>query len=134
MNIIRISQVNGRQPVTILHVLDRINLGNVEQFEQAAREAYLQGNRNLLIDLTKVFSITSAGLRAILVIYQSLGNETSNHASAGVETGVPGRPVKSPYLKILNASPEVRKVLRIAGFEDYLEFYEKQDEAVASYQ
>lgn len=133
MNIIRTSQVHGRQPVTIIHVLDRINLGNVEQFEQAAREAYLQGNRNLLIDLTKVPSITSAGLRAILVIYQLLGSESSNHAAAGTEAGALGRPVKSVYLKILNASPEVRKVLRIAGFEDYLEIYDSQDEAIASY-
>ena len=103
------------------------------QLEQAAREAYQQGNRNLLIDLSEVPSITSAGLRAILVIYKLLGSERSNHVGSGTSSGSTDQPAKSAYLKLLNVSPEVRKVLRIAGFEDYLEIYDDQDEAIASF-
>jgi anti-anti-sigma factor len=133
ISIIKTSQARGRQPVTILHVLDRINLGNVDQLEQAARAAVQQGDRNLLIDLTDVPSITSAGLRAILVIYKLLGSERSDHVGSGAGTALPDQPSKSAYLKLLNASSEVRKVLRIAGFDNYLEIYDDQDEAIASY-
>jgi anti-anti-sigma factor len=132
-SIIRIAQVHGRQPVTILHVTERINLGNAGQLEEAARTAYEQGNRNLLIDLSEVPSITSAGLRAILVIYKLLGSERSNHVSPSASGVTPDQPAKSAYLKLLNVAPEVRKVLRIAGFEDYLEIYNNQDEAIASF-
>jgi anti-anti-sigma factor len=132
-SIIKIARVRGRQPVTVLHVQERINLGNADQLEQAARQAYQQGSRNLLIDLTNVPSITSAGLRAILVIYKLLGSERSNHAGSGTSSGSPDRQAKSAYLKLLNASPEVRKVLRMAGFEDYLEIYNDQDKAIASF-
>jgi anti-anti-sigma regulatory factor len=132
-NIIKIAQAHGRQPVTILHVMDRINLGNAGQLEEAARAAYQQGNRNLLIDLTEVPSITSAGLRAILVIYKLLGSERSNHVYPDANGLSPDQPAKSAYLKLLNVAPEVRKVLRIAGFEDYLEIYNDQDQAIASF-
>ncbi len=133
-SIVITAQVRGRQPVTVLHVLDRINLGNASQLEQAAREAYQQGNHNLLIDLTEVPSITSAGLRAILIIYQLLGSEHSNDLATGTGRPAPEHPTKSANLKLLNVSPEVRKVLRISGFEEYLEIYNNQDEAIASYQ
>jgi anti-anti-sigma factor len=135
ISIVKTSQVDGQPPVTILHVLDRINMGNADQLEQAARDAYQQGSRNMLIDLTGVPSITSAGLRAILVVYKLLGSERSDHeqVSSAAKTGSPDQPSKSAYLKLLNASLEVRKVLRIAGFEDYLEIFNDRDEAIASY-
>jgi anti-anti-sigma regulatory factor len=133
-SIIKTSQASGGQPVTILRVLERINLGNAGQLEDAARVAYQEGHRNFLIDLTEVPSITSAGLRAILVIYKLLGSERSNHASPVTSSLPPDPPAKSAYLKLLNVAPEVRKVLRIAGFEDYLEIFNNLDEAIASFE
>ena len=126
-------KISGRQPVTILHALDRINMGNAGQLEQAARTAYQKGQRNLVIDLTAVPSITSAGLRAILVIYKLLGSERANMTGSAAGSGSAIQPAKSAHLKILNASPEVLNVLHIAGFDSYLEFYTDQEEVIASY-
>jgi anti-anti-sigma regulatory factor len=133
MSIVKTSQVQGRQPVTILHVLDRINLGNVDQLEQAAREAYQQGNTNLLIDMTQVPSITSAGLRAIVIIHKIFSSESPDHAGAGTKTMPPDKPSKSANLKLFNVSPEIRNVLRMTGFEDFLEIFNNQEEAIASF-
>ena len=133
MSLVEVSQVKGPKAVTILRLMERINLGNVDQLEQAARAAYNQGSRNLLIDMGKVDSITSAGLRAILVIYRLLGNEGSDHAYSDIGIRLPERPKKSAYLKLMNVSPDVRNVLRIAGFEDYLEIYNNQEEALAAF-
>lgn len=133
MSVVRISQSHGRKPVTILHLLDRINMGNVGQLEQAARDAYNGGARYFVIDMTYVLSITSAGLRAILSIYKLLGSESSNHSDVGSVSGSSGPPSKSAYLKLFNASPDVRKVLKIAGFDEYLEIYNSQEEAISSF-
>ena len=133
MNLIKISQINGQKPVTILRVMERINLGNVDQLEQAAREAYRQGNHNLIIDLGKVDSITSAGLRAILVIYKLLGGENARPSYSNTAIRLPEKPQKSASLKLMHVTPEVRNVLHIAGFEDYLEIYDSEAEALASY-
>jgi anti-anti-sigma regulatory factor len=133
MNFIEISQINGQKPVTILRVMERINLGNVDQLEQAARLAYQQGNRNLIIDLGRVASITSAGLRAILVIYKLLGGENAKPAYSNTAIQLPEKPKKSVFLKLMHVTPEVHNVLHIAGFEDYLEIYDSEAEALASF-
>jgi anti-anti-sigma factor len=61
-------------------------------------------------------AITSAGLRAILYIYKLL----SNSPGAG---GV----------KLLCPSAEVQRVLKVAGFDRYLEIYSDRQTAIDSF-
>ena len=84
-----ISQVQAQVPVTILRLADRINMGNTEQLVDKAKEVFANGARYLLIDLTNVPSMTSAGLRAIQIIYKLFEAEAP---SVSVEkTGKNGR-------------------------------------------
>jgi hypothetical protein len=138
MSLVTISYVHEQKPVAILHVLDRINLGNTNELELAARDAFQQGYHYILLDLTQVPSITSAGLRAILLIHRLLASESNNQTSVEENESpesdpLESSPTKSKYLKLLNASPEVLKVLTIAGFDAYLEFYNNQTEAINSF-
>ena len=57
-----VCQEQARVPVTIFHLKDRINLGNVEQLIQKAQEAFANGARDLLIDLTNVPPSPAPGL------------------------------------------------------------------------
>ena len=130
---ISVSQQQGRVPVTVLHIAGRINLGNASEVEQKAREIYQDGSRNMIIDLSEVESLTSAGLRAIHIVYKFFRDaappETGNDA---LEERDPTS-IKSPYIKLAGASPDIRRVLKIAGFELFLETYDTVDEAVASF-
>jgi anti-anti-sigma factor len=118
MNLVTVSQARGRVPVTVLQLQDRVNLGNVSELEQAAREAFDAGGRDMVIDLSKAPSLTSAGVRAILVIHKML-------ASAGMD--------KTRHLKLVNPTPYVREVLDIAGLLDDIEVFISLNEAVASF-
>ena len=118
MNLVEVSQAEGRIPVTVFELQDRVNLGNTAELEQAARDAYANGTRDLVIDISKVDSFTSAGIRALLVIYKLL---------AGDE----GR--QSKHVKLVSPTPYVREVLEVSGVADSVEIYDTLEEAVASF-
>lgn len=122
------SKAQGRAPVTILHLDGRINMSNSADLEQAAREAFNQGGDKLLLDMGKVDSISSAGLRAILAIYKMAGPKAEYESAEAAQSA--GR---SSSFKLANFSPEVLKVLRIAGFAEYLAIYDSTEEAVAAF-
>jgi anti-anti-sigma factor len=92
-------------------------MGNSAELEHAAREAFAAGGRDKVIDLPKVPSLTSAGVRTIVVIHQMLA-ETKDQAR---------------HLKLVNPTAYVREVLEIAGLLKYIEVYESIDEAMASF-
>jgi anti-anti-sigma factor len=117
---IKVSQVQGRVPVTLLSVEGRINLGNAEELEARARQERTNGARDILVDMSQVPSITSAGLRSLLYAYKLVTGE----AKSGE---------KSPHFKLLNPSPAVLNVLQTAGFDRYMEIHSELQEAVDSF-
>lgn len=115
MDLVKISQAQGRVPVTVFHLQDRVNLGNFTELEEAAKEAYNNGTRNLVLDLGQTVSLTSIGIRAIVIIHKMLSTDGQKH------------------LKLANPMPYIREVLDIAGVTQYVEMYNSVDEAVASF-
>ena len=117
MKLVTVSQAQGRVPVNVFQLQDRLNMGNTAELDQAAKEAYAAGGRNMVIDLSKAPSLTSAGIRTILAIYKMLAGPND----------------KVRHLKLVSSTPYVREVLNIAGLLDYIEIYDSLDEAVASF-
>lgn len=115
MSVVKISQAQGRVPVTIFQLQDRVNLGNFAELEDTAKEAYNSGMRDLVIDLSQTVSLTSIGIRAIVIIHKMLSGDGAKH------------------LKISNPMPYIREMLDIAGVTQYIEIYNTVDEAVASF-
>jgi anti-anti-sigma factor len=118
MNLVKVSHAQGRVPITVLHLQNRINLGNIDELEKTAREVFTGGGRDMIIDLSKAPSITSAGIRSILVIHKMLsgaGKEQINH------------------LKLVSPTPPVQEVLKVTGLLDYLQVFASLDEAVRSF-
>jgi hypothetical protein len=72
MTLVDISQTQGRIPVTVFQLQDRVNLGNYKELEQTAQQAYDNGMRDLVIDLSQTPSLTSIGIRALVVIHKIL--------------------------------------------------------------
>lgn len=118
MSLVIVSQAGGRIPVTVFELQDRVNLGNTAELEQAARDAYAGGTRDLVLDISKVDSFTSAGIRALLVIYKLF---------AGDE----GR--QSKHVKLVSPTSYVREVLDVSGVSDSIEVYDSLEEAIASF-
>jgi anti-anti-sigma factor len=115
MSVVETSQAQGRVPVTVFHLQDRINLGNAAEMEKAAKEAFENGARDMVIDLTKTPSITSAGIRSLVTIYKMFSVDGAKH------------------VKLAGASEQIREVLTIAGITQSIEMFDTVDEAVASF-
>jgi len=69
---IDVSQKEGRVPVTLLQIKGRIDGDNFEQLQRQADKTIETGARHLLLDLTEVNFISSAGIRAIHTIFKHL--------------------------------------------------------------
>jgi anti-anti-sigma factor len=115
MSAIQISQAQGRVPVTVFHLPERVNLGNFAELEESAKEAYNNGMRDLIIDLSQTLSLTSIGIRAIVVIHKMLAADGRKH------------------LKVAAPMSYLREMLDISGVTQYIEIYDTVDEAVASF-
>ena len=115
MALVQISQAQGKIPVTVFHIQDRINLGNNAELERLAKDTYENGVRDLVIDLSNAPSLTSAGIRALVIIYKVLSTDDKKHC------------------KLAGAAPQIREMLEIAGITGFIEIYDTVDEAVASF-
>lgn len=114
MNLVKITQAQGRVPVTVFHLQDRINLENFAELEKITQEAYDGGMRDLVFDLSGAASLTSIAIRAIVIMHKLLSAEHGKH------------------LKIVGDSL-IRELLDIAGVTQYVEVYDTLEQAVASF-
>jgi anti-anti-sigma factor len=115
MALVHISQMQGKVPVTVFQIQNRVNLGNYKELEQAARDAHENGMRDLVIDLSRSDSLTSIGIRALVVIHKMLSGTGGKH------------------LKLAGVIDPIREMLQVAGITQFLEIYNTVDEAVASF-
>ena len=116
MALVQISQAQGRIPVTVFHLQDRVNLGNFAELEEAAKISHAEGMRDLVIDLSQTPSLTSIGVRALIIIHKMLSADD-----------------RGKHLKLANPIPAIRDMLDISGVTEYVEIYDSVDEAVASF-
>jgi anti-anti-sigma factor len=115
MSLVNISQAQGRVPVTVFHLQERINLGNFSELENTAREAVDNGTRDLVLDLSQAVSLTSIGIRAIVIIHKMLSADGGKH------------------LKVAGSNPHIREVLDVSGVTQYIETYDTVAQAVAAF-
>jgi anti-anti-sigma factor len=131
---ITVSQQQGRVPITVFHIQgDVIDASSSNQLEAQARAAFDAGTRNLLIDLTKVKYISSAGLRTMHTIFTLLRGDTPAESDETMKKGLLDGTFKSPHFKLLNPSPAVLETMRATGFDMFLEIHRNLKDAVASF-
>lgn len=120
----------GEVPVTILKL--KGDLTAEEQLVSKARTVFQEGARDVVLDLSDVPYISSAGLRAIHVIYMLLRSadpEDEATATRGIARGT----YKSPHLKLVNPSKNGLKALTTSGYDIFLDIHGSIPEAVASF-
>lgn len=115
MGLVHITQKDGGVPITIFHLQERVTLENFAELESATRDAYRNGMRNAIVDLSQTTALTSIGVRAIIVMHKILAVE-------------PGR-----HLKLAGPTPDIRDMLDISGVNEYVDIYNTVEDAVASF-
>ena len=126
---IKVSVVEGDIPVTILHLSGHLHGDTEHVLVDHAKQSLEDGSRYLLLDLSDVQVLTSAGLRAIhniFNLYTPQDDHTIIHQHGD-------EPYKSPYFKLLCPNPQIYYVLNIAGFLQNLLIFNDSNEAIASF-
>ncbi|RPJ20962.1 MAG: STAS domain-containing protein [Chloroflexi bacterium] len=123
------SQIQGDVPVTILHLNGHLHGNTERELLDRARQAQEDGSKHLLLDLSAVEVLTSAGLRAIHNIF----NLFTPQGDVNVIRQHGEEPYKSPYFKLVCPNPDVYYVLNIAGFLQNILIYNNMEDAVNSY-
>ena len=125
---ISVSRQSEPAELTTLHLSGRLDSENELRLRDQAIQLHASGARHLLLDLEKVDFISSAGLRAIHIIYKLFTPPEE------ITAWRPGGDVyKTPYLKLVCPSPKIYGVLNLAGFLHNISFFNNMADALASF-
>lgn len=123
----------ARVPVTVVHISGNIDSSNFQSFQAYVDDLVAKGARYMLLELKGVERISSAGLRVIHNLFNKLrelhkdvnDDELRKRMSAGA--------YKSPYLKVAGLSTGAGETFRLGGFDIYIEVFEDEAGAIASF-
>lgn len=114
-----VENVQAAVPVTIFHLRGWLDAQSEEELIKWASEAHEQGTRYLLLDMSELDTLTSAGMRAIQRVYKM-------YTTAGED-------IDSAHLKLASAPPPVYHALKITGFLKSIPMYESVQSALDSF-
>jgi anti-sigma B factor antagonist len=106
--------VSTKDNVTLVEVTGRIDSMNANQFGEALSAEIEEGRINIVLDLSGVAYMSSAGLREIVAALKKVKRAAGD-------------------VRIARPSDRVREVLEMAGLDTILQIYDSQVEAVGSY-
>ncbi|MBC7871232.1 MAG: STAS domain-containing protein [Chitinophagaceae bacterium] len=107
-------KVSGLEKVTLVEVKGRVDSMNANQLGEALSGEIDGGNILIVLDLSGVDYMSSAGLREIVSALKKVKRATGD-------------------VRIAQPSERVREVLEMAGLDTIFQIYENQDTAVKSY-
>jgi anti-anti-sigma regulatory factor len=135
---ITVMQEKSLIPVAILRVEGRLDGSNYGGLIAEAQALYDAGRRDLVLDLTKLTYLSSAGISAlhrVALLFQG-------KKSAELEEGWAafhamdrdrGKGVQQ-HVKLLNPTENVKKILDLVGLTTFFEIYTDTQAAVESFQ
>jgi anti-anti-sigma regulatory factor len=134
---ISFSKQESRVPVTVMKLAGNLDASNYADVIAKAQDTYDDGARYLLIDLSGVPYVSSAGL-------MSLHSVALIFAGFSLKSKESGRPVfrsinaenaktVREHLKLLSPQPDVEQVLDVVGLKQFLDIYTNLEIAVQSF-
>ena len=123
------SQIQGDVSVTIFHLKGHLHGATENQLLDHARQLHEDGAHHLLLDLSDLEVLSSAGLRAIQNIFKLF----TPHSDIELMHQHGQEQYKSPYVKLVCPNPQIYYVLNITGFIQNIFVYNNLDEAAKSF-
>ena len=133
---INVSKEQGKVPVSVIHIKGDLDASSYLELIKAAQQLYDAGAQDLLLDLTNLSFISSAGLASLHIVTKMFRGEknssddgwsTFKDIDRNRDSGMQG------HVKLLNPSPDVDNVLDTVGFKQFFETYSDLNEAVQSF-
>jgi anti-anti-sigma factor len=134
---ISLSKHEGNVSVTVMQLDGELDASNYTDVITRAQELYDEGARDLLIDLSKVSYVSSAGLmslHSVVLIF-------TGQSMKSKETGRPSFRAINPqrdsaglqHVKLLNPQPAVVQVLDVVGLKQFFDIHTDLKTAVDSF-
>jgi len=130
---LKIATEQARVPVTVVHVDGNIDSASYEAFLSGVEETINAGARYILVDLSHVPFVSSAGLRALNILFNRLRALTPDISDEEMRKGINNGTYKSPHLKLLNPTRETDTTLDSSGFSMFIEVFADLKQALASF-
>jgi anti-anti-sigma factor len=130
---IQVKSARGRIPVTVFHIVGDVDTHTYTQLQEQARQSHAEGAGDIVLDLSEVGYVSSAGIRAINHIYQLLRTGAPNESDEAAREGIKAGTFKSPHLKLANANKRVSEALKYAGIDMFIEIHPDLASAIDSY-
>ena len=134
---ISFSKQEGRIPVTVMQLTGNLDASNYTDVIAKAQETYDEGTRDLLIDLSQVPYISSAGLmslHAVVLIFagKSVHSKETNRPS--FRSIDPQRDSAGlQHVKLLSPQIAVEQVLDVVGLKQFLDIHTNLETAIQSF-
>lgn len=123
------SDIQGDIAVKVLHLKGHLHGATESHLQDHARQAHEDGCRHLLLDLSDLDVLSSAGLRVIQNVFKLF----TPPSDLELIRRPGGEPYKSPYFKLVCPNQQIYYILNITGFMQNLLVYNNLDEALKSF-
>lgn len=131
---ITISESNGKVPVTIMTLKGDLDTLGADVFDAQIQQIKNGNSKNVLVDMSGVPYMSSAGLRSIHNLYYTLHPEGSKDHKRIIKEGIRDGSFKAPHMKLLNPSKRVMELLEMVGVDMYMEILKgDKEDAVKSF-
>jgi len=133
---IKVSQEQGNVPVSVIHIKGDLDASSYLELVNTAQKLYNSGVRSLLLDLTDLEFISSAGLASLHIVTKLFrGEKTDSEDGWGTykEIDRDREAGMQSHVKLLNPSADIDNVLETVGFKQFFEVYTDLNEAVQSF-
>jgi len=129
---VTISQAQGRVPVSILRLEGRFDTGGSELFDRRAKEVIEAGASDVLVDMSRVEFMSSAGLRCIHNLFYQLHPEGSEEHKRILDEGIRMGTYKAAHMKLLNPNKRVQETIRMVGIDMYMDILSGDSESAVN--
>ena len=129
----------GSAPVTVVGIHGDLDGSNYQELITKAKELYKAGARNIVLDMSDMLYMSSAGLVALHSVAMLLRGEEPPDPSSGwnayhaVARDRDTSTTVQRNLKLVNPQPKVERTLQLTGMKEFFEVHPDLKTAVASF-
>lgn len=132
---ITISIHEANEPVAVMNIKGNVDASNYVEIVNKAQEVYNNPVRNLILDLSEVPFISSAGLVAIhkIALIYSGGKQEVEQEGKETRTDFTHHANARKRVKLLNPQPDVDRTLETTGLKLFFKVFDNLDSALKSF-
>jgi len=134
---ITVSQEQGSAAISVIGIAGHLDGQTYQDLIAKAREVVNAGAKNILLDLTDLTYISSAGLVSLHTIALMTRGEELPNPEQGWSTLKSMDSTRDGglqrHVKLLNPRPEITNVLEMVGFSEFFEVFTDRQKAIDSF-